>query len=141
MEVLKEIAHISGKPGLYRVIKPTRTGVIVEAIDGKKGRSVVNGNARVSVLNDISIYGETDEATRPLPSLLAALHQQYNGELPLEAKAATDEELRTVLGEVFPAFDRERVYPSDIRKVLAWYKLLVEHQPDIFTEAPAVDAE
>lgn len=141
MEILKEIAHISGKPGLYKVLKPTRTGVIVEAIDEKRGRSVVNGNARVSVLNDISIYGQTDEATRPLPSLLSAIHQKYNSEITLDAKTASDEELREFMGDVFPDFDRERVYPSDIRKVISWYKLLVQHQPELFTEAPAVSAE
>ena len=60
---LKEIASVSGKPGLYRVVKPTRTGIILETIDDTKKKLVANANSRVSLLKEISIYTTSDEGS------------------------------------------------------------------------------
>jgi hypothetical protein len=78
MELLREVANIAGKGGLYRILKPTRTGVIVESLDGKKERSVVGANARVSVLKDISVYmaDHQDNAT-PLGDIFLASCLKY----------------------------------------------------------------
>ena len=66
MELLRDIAHISGKSGLYRILKPGRGGVIVETLDEKKQKEKVSWNARVSVLKDISIYTEDPNKSTPL---------------------------------------------------------------------------
>ncbi|PMD99388.1 MULTISPECIES: DUF5606 family protein [Siphonobacter] len=132
MELLKEIAHISGKPGLYRILKPTRTGVIVETIDEKKGRTVVGANARVSVLKEISVYSDSEEGSKPLPDIFAAIREKHGEKVEIDAKNASETELREFLGEVFPEFDREKVYPSDIRKMISWYNLLSSYLPEVF---------
>lgn len=132
MELLKEIAHISGKPGLYRILKPTRTGVIVETIDEKKGRTVVGANARVSVLKEISVYSDSDEGSKPLPDIFVAIREKHGEKVEIDAKNASETELREFLGEVFPEFDREKVYPSDIRKMISWYNLLSAYLPEVF---------
>jgi hypothetical protein len=67
MDILNEIAHISGKSGLFKVLKPTRTGVIVETLDALKQKSVVSGQTRISVLKDISLYLD-DHQDSTLPS-------------------------------------------------------------------------
>ena len=78
MEKLKEIAHISGKPGLYKIVKPTRTGVIVETLDAKKEKSVVGNNAKVSVLNEISVFmDDHQDSSKPLAEILTQINTKY----------------------------------------------------------------
>lgn len=144
MELLKEVAHISGKPGLYRILKPTRTGVIVETLDEKKSRTVVGANARVSVLKDISVYTTDYDVSLPLGAIFTAIRARHGERLDLDPKTLSDDELRDFLGEVSPDFDRERVYPSDIKKMISWYNLLSLNLPEAFEtkaeetpEAPA----
>lgn len=139
MELLKEIAHISGKPGLYRILKPTRTGVIVETIDEKKGRTVVGANARVSVLKEISVYSEGEEGSKPLPDIFTAIREKHGEKVELETKTATDADLREFLGSVFPEFDQEKVYPSDIKKMIVWYNLLSQYLPEVFNADEATE--
>lgn len=137
MEILNEIAHISGKSGLFRVLKPTRTGVIVETLDAAKQKSVVGGQTRISVLKDISLYlDDHQDSTLPLGEIFLALHAKFNGSLPLEPKKATDAELFAQLQEVVPNYNQDRVYASDIKKILSWYLILSQFVPDAF---PAVE--
>ncbi|MDI9864813.1 DUF5606 family protein [Flectobacillus longus] len=133
MELLKEVANISGKSGLYRILKPTRTGVIVESLDGKKERSVVGANARVSVLKDISVYmSDHQDSSVPLADIFFALKEKYSEGVELNTKNASDEELYAILGEVAPDFDRERVYPSDVKKIINWFNTLLKNLPEAF---------
>ena len=133
MELLNEIAHISGKSGLYRVLKPTRTGVIVETIDAAKQKSVVGGQTRISVLKDISLYlDDHQDSTLPLADLFLQIHAKFNGVLPLEPKKATDAELYAILGDVVPNYDSDRVFASDIKKILSWYLILFTNLPELF---------
>lgn len=137
MEILNEIAHISGKSGLFRVLKPTRTGVIVETLDAAKQKSVVGGQTRISVLKDISLYlDDHQDSTLPLGEIFTALHAKFNGTLPLEPKKATDAELFAQLQEVVPNYNQDRVYASDIKKILSWYLILSQFVPEAF---PAVE--
>jgi hypothetical protein len=126
---LKEIASIAGKGGLFRIVKPTRGGVIVESIDDKKQRLVVNASQRVSVLKEISIYTTTTEGTEPLENVLQSIHQEF-GEDPGVDSNSSPEELRAFLQHILPDFDRERVYVSDIKKLVSWYKILLQHAPE-----------
>lgn len=142
MELLNEIAHISGKSGLYKVLKPTRTGVIVETLDQLKQRSVVSGQTRISVLKDISLYlDDHQDSTLPLADLFNSLHEKFNGKLTIEPKKATDMELFATIAEVVPNYDADRVYASDIKKILSWYLILVSNTPEIFKAVEAAPAE
>ncbi|MDH4462145.1 MAG: DUF5606 domain-containing protein [Spirosomataceae bacterium] len=133
MELLREVANIAGKGGLYRILKPTRTGVIVESLDGKKERSVVGANARVSVLKDISVYmaDHQDNAT-PLGDIFLAIRNTHGEQVALNTKNATDAELFDFLASVAPDFDRERVYASDVKKIINWYNIVSVALPEAF---------
>ncbi len=140
MELLNEIAHISGKSGLFRVLKPTRTGVIVETLDAAKQKSVVGGQTRISVLKDISLYlDDHQDSTLPLGDIFLAIHNKFKGTLPLEPKKAADAELFTLLAEVVPNYNQDRVYASDIKKILSWYLIMFNHLPEIFQTAIAAE--
>ena len=129
---LREVAAISGKPGLYRILKPAASGVIVESIDGKKTRMVAGGTSKVSVLSEISIYTTDAEGQVPLPVVLLSVLDNYAGKaIPLSAKS-DGADLEEFLLSVLPNADTERVYTSDIRKLVGWYNILIEHTPALF---------
>jgi hypothetical protein len=138
MEILNEIAHISGKSGLFKVLKPTRTGVIVETLDALKQKSVVSGQTRISVLKDISLYlDDHQDSTLPLADLFLKIHEKFKGVLPIEPKKSSDVELYSTLESVVPNYDADRVFASDIKKILNWYLLLCSFSPEAFlSEAP-----
>jgi hypothetical protein len=136
MDLLNEVAHISGKSGLYKVLKPTRTGVIVETLDAAKQKSVVGGQTRISVLKDISLYlDDHQDSTLPLADLFLQIHAKFNGVLPIEAKKASDAELFSTLATVVANYDTDRVFASDIKKILSWYLILVANAPELFPVA------
>jgi hypothetical protein len=121
------------------VLKPTRTGVIVETLDQLKQRSVVSGQTRISVLKDISLYlNDHQDSTLPLAELFNSLHEKFNGKLSIEPKKATDIELFATIAEVAPNYDADRVYASDIKKILSWYIILVNNTPEIFKTAEKI---
>jgi len=125
---LKDIAVISGKPGLYRIMKPTRTGVIVEAVGGGKAKIMAQASHRISILKEISIYTTTGEGSVQLEDVFYAMWEKWQTSLEV---TKDDERLREILAEVLPDFDRERVYVSDIKKLVAWYALLSEYLPEV----------
>jgi hypothetical protein len=146
MELLNEVAHISGKPGLFKVLKPTRTGVIVETLDAAKQKSVVSGQTRISVLKDISLYlADHQDSTLPLSDLFLQIHAKFNGQLPLEPKKANDADLYAVIADVVPNYDADRVFASDIKKILNWYLILFTFVPELFpakvAKAPKAEKE
>lgn len=137
---LKEIASIAGKGGLYRIVKPTRSGVIVESIDDKKQRLVVNASQRVSVLKEISIYTNTADGTEPLLNVLQSIHREFGDDPGVDSNSSS-EELRAFLQHVLPDFDKERVYVSDIKKLVSWYKILLQNAPEIMQESAGTAGE
>jgi hypothetical protein len=131
MEKLKEVAHLSGKPGLYKILKPTRTGVIVETLDAKKEKTVISGNSRVSVLHEISVFmADHQESSKPLPEIMEVLKTKYPTGLDQPVKELSEQKLIERFLEIEPDFDRDRVYPSDIKKIFNWYELLLKQWPE-----------
>jgi hypothetical protein len=128
-----EIATVAGKPGLYKVLKPTRGGVILESLDEKKGKLVVSTNHRVSILGEISMYTMTEEGATPLAEIMKKIDKEFNGDLGLEADADADE-LRAFLKHVLPDFDENRVYPSDIKKLATWYSIIKKYIPEVLED-------
>ena len=136
----KDIAAVAGKPGLYRIVSPTRSGVVLEALDEKKTKLIAGMSMRVSVLNDISIYTLTEEGAEPLESVMKKIDANYQGDTGVDA-SATDAELRAFLKSVLPEFDQDRVYVSDIKKLNAWYLLIHKNCPEVFQESTTTEKE
>jgi hypothetical protein len=121
--MLKTILSISGKPGLYKLVSQGKNMLIVESLADKK-RIPAYAKDKVISLGDIAIY--TDEEEVPLHVVLTGVKEKENGEkITLNLSAAKPDDLRAYLAEILPTFDREKVYPSDIRKLLSWYNLLI----------------
>lgn len=134
---LSEIASISGKGGLFKVLKPGKTGVLLESLDASKTRIVASPNQRLSLLSEISIYTTTKEGTVALESVLKKIHQDFKNDLGVDANSDNNE-LKAFLKSVLPEFDENRVYVSDIKKLVKWYSVLQEQAPEIFVEKPEV---
>ena len=117
---LDKVLSISGKPGLYHLRAKTRTGFIAESlIDGKK--SPVSMRHNVSILSEIAIY--TLEGEVALKEIFKKISEKENGGQAIDHKASKDE-LEAYFFDVVPNFDEDRVYASDIKKVIQWYNLL-----------------
>jgi len=134
---LKEIAAISGMPGLYRLVSPTRTGVIIEALDGRGTRSIASARNKVSLLQEISIYTQEYDQTVPLTEVFDRIHQQLGAELELTSKS-DERDLTAFMGQVIPDYDRDRVYMSDIKKLVTWYGIVSKN---LEYQAPATEDE
>lgn len=133
-----EIATVSGKSGLYKILKPTRGGVILESMDDKKAKMVVGASQRVSILGEISMYTMTEEGATPLEEVMKKIEKEFQGDIGLDASADADE-LNAFLKHVLPDFDETKVYPSDIKKLVSWYKIIREHAPEVLEEQAEED--
>jgi hypothetical protein len=130
---LTEIASISGKGGLFKVLKPGKSGVLLESMDATKTRIVASATQRLSLLSEISIYTTTKEGTAPLDEVLKKINQEYKDDLGVDANS-DGSELKAFLKSVLPTFDEDRVYVSDIKKLVKWYGILLEQAPEVFIE-------
>ncbi|MCU0416058.1 MAG: DUF5606 domain-containing protein [Cytophagaceae bacterium] len=128
---LKEVAAVSGRGGLFKIVKPTKTGVILETIENQPKRLVAGSSEKVSILNEISIYTTDAEGSVALELVFQAIKKKFSDALPVQAKS-TPEELKNFLVSVLPSFDQERVYASDIKKLVSWYILLNAYDSTIF---------
>lgn len=130
---LKDIASVSGKRGLYKVLKPTRSGVILEALDETRKKLVASANSRVSILKEISIYTTGAESSVLLEEVFELIHKAHGFELAIESKV-DDQELFSFLSEILPDYDEERVYASDVKKLITWYKTVATYYPEVFSQ-------
>ena len=122
--MLKKILSVSGKPGLYQMVSQGKNMLIIESLTDKKRIPAYAGDKVIS-LGDIAIY--TNEKEVPLYEVLSSVKQKENGQkVSIELSKASPDELRAYLAELLPDFDRERVYPTDIKRLLTWYNLLLE---------------
>jgi Domain of unknown function (DUF5606) len=137
---LSEIASISGKGGLYKVVKPGKTGVLLESLDAAKTKIVAGGSQRMSVLSEISIYTTTKEGTVALQDVLKKINKDFGTDLGVDANSDANE-LKSFLKSVLPEYDQDRVYVSDIKKLVKWYGILQEYTPEIFIEKPEEPAK
>lgn len=128
-----DIASVSGKGGLFKVLSPTRTGVILEALDGSNKKLVAGMQTKVSVLSDISIYTTDGEGAVPLQEVMMKIHEEFEGDTGLSG-TSDPEELKSFLKHVLPNYDEDRVYVSDIKKLVNWYNKLSGEFPDLFIE-------
>ena len=114
---------MAGKPGLFKLIAQNKGGVVVESLlDGK--RTSIPATANVSSLGDIAIYTYEEEV--PLREVFKAMAAVTDGKEAWSHKSSKNE-LEDFFGEVLPKFDQERVYASDIKKVVQWFNILVKN--------------
>lgn len=120
--MLKEILSISGKPGLYKLVSQGKNMLIVESLlDGK--RIPTYSKDKVVALGDIAMFTQTEEV--PLRKVLLNIKTKENGGLcPVDPKADNNV-LKKYMSEILPDYDRDRVYPSDMRKLFSWYNILI----------------
>lgn len=118
--ILKDILAISGEPGLFRFIAQGKNAIIVEHLETKK-RSSAYGSAKVSSLEDIAIFTETEDI--PLGKVFDIIHDSANGGIALDTKADAAK-LKSWFETILPAYSKDKVYVSDIKKVALWYNIL-----------------
>ncbi|RPG66444.1 MAG: hypothetical protein CBC02_005005 [Flavobacteriaceae bacterium TMED42] len=119
---LDKVLTISGKPGLFRMVAQTRTGVIaVSLVDQKK--IITNLGQQINVLSEIRVFGLKDEM--PLNDIFERMFKLEKGQPTRVKPKASKEELESYFFEVFQDYDEDRVYASDIKKIIQWYNLLL----------------
>jgi len=139
---LKGIISISGMPGLYKVLAQTKSGFIVESLSDKK-RMPVASTQRISMLEDISVFTNADDM--PLKEVMLKLIDQAAKKDLIDPKS-DPAKLKDFFKTVVPEYDTERVYPSDIKKIITWFQLVkdivtIEDEPEAVAEAPAAEPE
>jgi hypothetical protein len=135
---LEKILAISGKPGLFKLLTQTRTGFVVESlIDSKKLTLGLRSN--ISLLSEIAIYTLTEEV--PLREIFKKIQEKENGEKTSVNHKDNKDKLEEYFFEILPDYDEDRVYASDIKKVLSWYNLLHENGFNDFDSEEKVDED
>ncbi len=119
--VLKDILSISGEPGLFKFIAQGKNAIIVEHLETGR-RSSAFSSAKVSSLEDISVF--TQEEDMPLSRVFDRIWEKEKGGPAIDPRTAKNEILKQYFEEVVPEYSRERVYMSDIKKIIVWYNLL-----------------
>ena len=135
--MLKEILSISGKPGLFKLISQGKNMFLAESLSDKK-RVPVYPRDKVVSLGDIAIY--TDDEDIPLSVVLTNIKAKENEKQIQFNSNIQPSELREYFKSVLPAFDEERVYPSDIKKIMGWYNLLITSGITDFEKKETEDA-
>lgn len=119
---LSKVLSIAGKPGLFKMVSQSKSGLIVESLlDGR--RIPAFSHERISSLEEISIFTETEDV--PLKEVFQSLFKKEDGKATISHKSDT-KDLKALMLDILPDYDQERVYVSDIKKLVNWYNLLVD---------------
>ncbi len=130
---LKELASVAGKGGLFRILKPGKTTVLLESLDEAKTKLVASTSDRLSLLEEISIYTTTKKGTAQLSEVLQKIKKDFNTDLGVDGNSDTAE-LKSFMKAILPEYDEARVYTSDIKKLVKWYGLILKYAPEILEE-------
>lgn len=133
--MLKGILSVSGHAGLFKLVAEAKNNIIVESLDTNK-RMPVYSTSKVSSLEDIAIFTENEDM--PLKDVFKAISVLESGGAAISAKSS-DKELKAYFLKVLPEYDRDRVYVSDIKKVIQWYNALQEKNLLDFSEEENVE--
>lgn len=137
---LNEIASVSGKGGLFRIVANTKSGLIMESLDTTRTKVVASANQRISILHEISIYTNTKEGTVQLDEVLRKINKEFGNDPGVDADSDSAE-LRSFMKSILPEYDENRVYTSDIKKLVKWYAILVKEAPEVLKEESSGEAE
>jgi hypothetical protein len=138
----KDIAAVAGKSGLFTILKPTKTGVILESLDEHRKKLVASVHNKVSVLEEISLYTTNKEGTAPLKEVMKKIYVEFQDD-PGVDKHSDAEELKSFMAHILPEYDKNRVYVSDIKKMVTWYSVLLKEAPELLqaSEQPSEATE
>lgn len=134
--MLQTILSVSGKPGLFRLLSQGHGTLIVESLVDKR-RMPIHAKDRVVSLGDITMYTTEDDIH--LGDVLTAVYTQFEGKVVDMATLTTTAALQEAFAKCVPNFDRERVYPSDIKKLFTWYNILVGAGISSFVDAEGTE--
>ncbi len=135
---LDKILSVAGKPGLYKLITQTRSGFVAESLlDGK--RITVSLRSSVSVLSEIAIYTLEEEV--PLREVFQKIQTKENGGKTSISHKDEKIKLEEYFFEVLPNYDEDRVYVSDIKKIVQWYNILTENKITDFSSEETESGE
>ena len=129
--MLEGILSISGQSGLFKLITQAKNGIIVESFETQK-RMPVYSNAKVSALEDIAIFTSGEEV--PLKDVFKKIFTIENKKATSISNKATNDEIKDYFEDILPEYDKDRVYVSDMKKVIVWYNILLEKGLLIFDE-------
>ncbi len=115
------IVSISGKPGLYKVIGQNKSGYVVESLDEAKTKLVTGTNARMASLNDITVFGVYDDLR--LKDVFKKMEASL-AEYPLPDPKGDSDKIKTYFYQVISDYDEDKVYVSDMKKIITWFQLL-----------------
>lgn len=136
--MLSEILSVAGRPGLYKLVSTNKNMNIIESLaDGK--RIPVYPQEKVVALSDVSIY--TQEGDAPLREVLKKMKEKEEGKQVSLGKKPSGKELFSYLEEVLPNYSRESVYAGDVKKLISWYNILMEHNIDLEEQKKPVENE
>lgn len=140
---LRGLVSVSGKPGLFKLIGQNKSGFILETLDEQKNKIVVNiSTSKMASLEDITVFGENEDL-----KLSDIFTKMKNSKDIPDAKTADGKVLRTFFTEVAPDHDQERVYASDMKKIINWFNtikdlpLFKEEAPEPLAEGAAAQTE
>ena len=136
--MLKEVLCISGKPGLYKLISYGKNLVIVESLVDHK-RQPAHSRDKIISLGDVAIYTTGDDV--PLSNVFQSILEKYDGKAIDSANYKTAEALDEVFKGVLPNYDVDRVYKTDIKKVINWYNILVNAGYTTFKDEEKKEAD
>ena len=131
--MLKKILSISGKPGLYKLVSTTKTITLVESLIDKK-RIPTYSQDKIVSLGEIAIYTTEDEI--PLKDVFAKIKENEKGEKIADEHKSSNSKLFSYFETVLPTYDKEKVYASDIKKIINWYNLLIDNDIEFEKEEP-----
>ena len=134
------ILAIAGKPGLYKLVTRGNNNLIVEALDATHKRMPAFATERITSLNDIAMFTESDDV--PLMDVLDNMKKLEDGKkASINEKKASSQELQDYFTKVLPEWDRDRVQNSHIKKLITWYNILVEAGLTDFKDPEPEDEE
>ncbi len=118
---LKDVVSVTGMPGLHKVIGQNKSGLILESLTDNK-KFATNARQRVSVLADISMF--TDEGEVRLAEVLLKVKKLEDDGTSIPTSKSDNDETKAFMSKVLPDYDREKVYPNDMKKLFVWYHML-----------------
>lgn len=136
--MLKKILSISGKPGLYKLVSTSKTITLVESLIDQK-RLPIHPQEKIVSLGEIAIYTSEDEI--PLKDVFAKIKENEDGGKIADVNKSSNNNLFSYFETVLPTYDKEKVYASDVKKIINWYNLLIENDIDFEAEEPIEASE
>ncbi|MEZ5055465.1 MAG: DUF5606 domain-containing protein [Saprospiraceae bacterium] len=122
---IEKYVSVSGLPGLYRIVSNRSNGLVIEDLDSGKAKFASVRQYQFNPIASIGIYVDGEEETAALSDVFSAMLQNIETNPPVEPNASKDA-LMEYFGTVLPAYDRERVYPSDVKRLIKWFTFLNE---------------